>query len=114
MPWSHLIFDPQFQMYVDMYEGGFFHQRGVYRSEVNSCMNNNIPYYSAISREVIVKRIMEYAGEEYTFEMFKANDVNTLGPVPMALTRSSAEVNYTPVPMHNEPQIMGEKPELNF
>lgn len=114
VPWSHLIFDPQFQMYVDMYEGGFFHQRGVYRSEANSCMNNNIPYYSAISREAIVKRIMEYAGEEYTFEMFKANDVNTLGPVPMALTRSSAEVNYTPDPMHNEPQIMGEKPVLNF
>lgn len=114
VPWSHLIFDPQFQMYVDMYEGGFFHQRGVYRSEVNSCMNNNIPYYSAISREAIVKRIMEYAGEEYTFEKFKANDVNTLGPVPMALTRSSSEVNYTPDPMHNEPQIMGEKPELNF
>lgn len=114
VPWSHLIFDPQFQMYVDMYEGGFMHQRGVYRSEANSCMNNNIPYYSAISREAIVKRIMEYAGEEYTFEKFKANDVNTLGPVPMALTRSSAEVNYTPDPMHNEPQIMGEKPELNF
>ena len=54
------------------------------------------PYYSATSREAIVKRIMEYAGEEYTFEKFKANDVNTLGPVPMALTRSSAEVNYTP------------------
>lgn len=114
VPWSHLIFDPQFQMYVDMYEGGFMHQRGVYRSEANSCMNNNIPYYSAISREAIVKRIMEYAGEEYTFEKFKANDVNTLGPVPMALTRSSSEVNYTPDPMHNEPQIMGEKPELNF
>lgn len=114
VPWSHLIFDPQFQMYVDMYEGGYMHQRGVYRSEANSCMNNNIPYYSAISREAIVKRIMEYAGEEYTFEKFKANDVNTLGPVPMALTRSSAEVNYTPDPMHNEPQIMGEKPELNF
>lgn len=114
VPWSHLIFDPQFQMYVDMYEGGYMHQRGVYRSEVNSCMNNNIPYYSAISREAIVKRIMEYAGEEYTFEKFKANDVNTLGPVPMTLTRSSAEVNYTPDPMHNEPQIMGDKPELNF
>ena len=114
VPWSHLIYDPQFQMYVDMYEGGFMHQRGVYRSEINSCMNNNIPYYSAISREAIVKRIMEYAGEEYSFETFKANDVNTLGPVPMSLTRSSADVNFTPDPMHNEPVIMGEKPVLNF
>ena len=77
-------------------------------------MNNNIPYYSAISREAIVKRIMEYAGEEYSFETFKANDVNTLGPVPMSWTRSSADVNFTPNPMHNEPVIMGEKPVLNF
>ena len=28
-------------------------------------MNNDIPYYSTISRESIVKRIKRYAGEEY-------------------------------------------------
>ena len=37
-------------------------------------MNNDIPYYSAISREAIVKRIMEYAGETYSFEEFVRND----------------------------------------
>lgn len=50
------------------------HNRGVYRSEQNSCMNNDIPYYSTISRESIVKRIKRYAGETFDFEEFVAND----------------------------------------
>ena len=119
VPWSHMIFDPQYSSYVEMYEGGFFHQRGVYRSEPNSCMNNNVPYYSAISRQAIVERIMEYAGEEFTFEKFKAKDSDEIGPIPMSvsmsMTRSSVatkEESYNP--MHNEPVIMGEKPVLNF
>lgn len=74
VPWSHLIFDEKYADFVDVYEGGFMHNRGVFRSEQNSCMNNDIPYYSTISREAIVKRIMQYAGEEYSFEKFKAND----------------------------------------
>lgn len=72
--WSHLIFDPRYSSTVDIFEGGYMHTRGVYRSEQNSCMNNDIPYYSAISRESIVKRIKRYAGEEFDFEKFVAND----------------------------------------
>lgn len=74
VPWSHLIYDSRYSDIVDIYEGGFMHSRGVYRSELNSCMNNDIPYYSTISREAIVKRIMQYAGETYSFEKFVAND----------------------------------------
>lgn len=74
VPWSHLIFDDRYSDRVDIYEGGFMHSRGVFRSEQTSCMNNNIPYYSAISRESIVKRIKQYAGEEYSFEDFVKND----------------------------------------
>ena len=74
VPWSHLIYDPRYSDIVDIYEGGYMHSRGVFRSEQNSCMNNNIPYYSTISRESIVKRIKRYAGEEYSFEEFVAND----------------------------------------
>uniref|UniRef100_UPI003FED6E35 hypothetical protein n=1 Tax=Prevotella sp. TaxID=59823 RepID=UPI003FED6E35 len=59
---------------MDIYEGGFMHTRGVFRSEPNSCMNNDIPYYSTISRESIVKRIKLYAGEPFTFEDFVKND----------------------------------------
>lgn len=74
VPWSHLIFDDRYSDRVDIYEGGFMHNRGVFRSEQNSCMNNDIPYYSTISRESIVKRIKQYAGETYSFEEFVAND----------------------------------------
>lgn len=74
VPWSHLIFDDKYNSFVDIFEGGYMHSRGVFRSEHNSCMNNNIPYYSTISRESIVKRIMRYAGEEYSYEAFKQND----------------------------------------
>ena len=74
VPWSHLIFDDRYSDIVDIYEGGFMHNRGVFRSEQNSCMNNDIPYYSTISRESIVRRIKRYAGEEYSFEEFVRND----------------------------------------
>ncbi len=82
--WSHLIFDPRYSDIVDIFEGGFMHSRGVFRSEQNSCMNNNIPYYSTISRESIVRRIKNYAGEPFDFEEFAALDKRTAG----ATTRS--------------------------
>ena len=85
VPWSHLIFDDRYSDIVDIYEGGFMHNRGVFRSEQNSCMNNDIPYYSTISRESIVKRIKRYAGETYSFEEFVTNDKREAG----VLTRSA-------------------------
>ncbi|MDE6267913.1 MAG: fimbrillin family protein [Muribaculaceae bacterium] len=72
--WSHLIFDPRYSDIVDIFEGGFMHSRGVFRSEYNSCMNNDIPYYSTISRESIVRRIKRYAGETFNFEEFASLD----------------------------------------
>ena len=91
VPWSHLIFDPQYSDYVDIFEGGFMHNRGVFRSEQNSCMNNDIPYYSAISRESIVKRIKAYAGEAYSFEDFKANDKADAGAATRGLDAAQTE-----------------------
>lgn len=79
--WSHLIYDDRYSDIVDIYEGGFMHTRGVFRSEPNSCMNNDIPYYSTISRESIVKRIKLYAGETFTFEDFVKNDKRDAGVV---------------------------------
>lgn len=96
VPWSHLIFDSRYSDLVDIYEGGFMHSRGVFRSEQNSCMNNNIPYYSTISRESIVKRIKKYAGETYSFEEFVANDKHDAG----AVTRS-ADVKVSGSMMHS-------------
>lgn len=79
VPWAHLIYNPQYSDYVDMFEGGYMHSRGVFRSEATSCMNNNIPYYSAISRQAIVERIKACAGEEFTLADFYAHDSNAVG-----------------------------------
>lgn len=114
VPWSHMIYDPQYSNTVDVYEGAFFHTRGVFRSEPTSCMNNNIPYYNAISREAMVKRIMDYADEEYSFEDFKANDKEAL---PSVITKSDwmwsegtdASSRFDQMP----PKFMGEKPSFN-
>ncbi len=113
VPWSHLIFDPMYSNLTDIYEGGYMHMRGVFRSEPNSCMNNNIPYYSAISREAIVKRIKEYAGEPYSFEEFKANDVLDASTAGVD-TRSFSNALLYPAPRNQKaPVYMGEKPMLN-
>lgn len=81
VPWAHLIYHPQYSDYVDIFEGGYMHSRGIYRSEATSCMNNNIPYYSAISRQAIVERIMYCAGETFSLENFYANDKDDFGPI---------------------------------
>ncbi len=77
--WRQLMFHPNYSDYVDLYEGGYFHSHGVYRSEANSCMNNNVPYFSAVSRMAIVERIMEYAGEKFDFEEFVRKDSREMG-----------------------------------
>ena len=105
--WSHLIFDPRYSDIVDVFEGGFMHSRGVFRSEQTSCMNNNIPYFSTISRESIVKRIKKYAGETYSFEEFVANDKRG------ATTRSSGyESAASPNRQSFAPVIHKGKPKL--
>lgn len=111
--WSHLILHPDYSNIVDMYEGGYFHTRGIYRSEATSCMNNNIPYYSAIQRLEMVERIMRYAGEEFDIDAFYAKDVrdasnnNTLSrsAKPSFAEQASARKQMAP-------RIMGNKPIL--
>jgi hypothetical protein len=110
VPWAHMIFDPQFQDTVDIYEGGYMHTRGVFRSEPNSCMNNNIPYYSAISREAIVKRIMDYAGEEYSYDEFKKKDVLTYQPGVSTKSEYVDDIVTYPENRQYPPVFMGDKP----
>ena len=114
VPWSHLIFHEKYNQIVDIFEGGFMHSRGVYRSEHNSCMNNNVPYFSTISRELIVKRIKAIAGEEYSFEEFVANDVLDAGSVETSSTRTNIpETIARPAMNRNAPVFMGERPKIN-
>ena len=84
VPWAHLIYNSKYSDYVDVFEGGYMHTRGVYRSEATSCMNNNIPYYSAISRQSIVERIKYCAGESFSLEEFYAKDSDAFGTTKAA------------------------------
>jgi len=104
VPWAHLIYNNQYSDYVDMYEGGYMHSRGIYRSEATSCMNNCIPYFSAISRQAIVERIMECAGEEFTLEKFYQKDNDDFGPITKS--RAKTTVNgwsFGVDPKYNRP-----------
>ena len=111
--WSHLIFDPRYSDLVDIYEGGYMHSRGVFRSEQNSCMNNNIPYYSTISRESIVKRIKRYAGETYSFEDFVKNDKREAGNVTRSTGRSGSVGNVNSG-MHQHAPVIHRGNPLNM
>lgn len=113
VPWSHLIFHEKYNQIVDIFEGGFMHTRGVFRSEQNSCMNNDIPYYSTISRETIVKRIKAIAGEVYSFEDFVANDVLDAGTIESASRNAVPEYIARPAMHRSGPVFMGKLPKIN-
>ena len=101
--WRDLIFHENYDDIVDIYEGAFFHARGVYRSEANSCMNNNVPYFSTVSRQAIVERIMDYAGEEFNFDDFVNKDSREYGE---AATRALVSEWNTGVVLHNPAPIV--------
>lgn len=112
--WAHLFANPDYSNIVDMYEGGYFHTRGIYRSEANSCMNNNIPYYSAISRQEMVERIMRYGGLDFDINDFYARDVRDASNNTSAMTmavESSIVVN-SGAGKQMPPKYMGDKPQL--
>ena len=76
LPWYHLMFHEKYSSIVDVYEGACNHSRGAYRSENQSVMGNAyVHYFNTISREILVRRIMECAGEEFVFEDFVSKDV---------------------------------------
>ena len=74
---------------------------------------SSLLYYNAISREAMVKRIKKYAGEEYSYEEFKANDKESL---PSVVTKSGwewtdgteASSRFDQMP----PKFMGDKPSF--
>ena len=115
VPWAHLIYDSQYSNTVDVYEGAFYHTRGVFRSEPRSCMHNNIPYYNAISREAMVKRIMKYAGEPYSFEEFKAKDYESHPQVTTKGGQWNGDDNIHVSSRFDQrpPKLMGDKPSFS-
>ena len=113
--WAHLIFHPKYSQIVDVFEGGYMHTRSVYRSEQNSCMNNDIPYYSTISRQAMVERIKALTGETFDFDDFVARDV--IVSKEEYPTRSMAPEGLGYVPMgiaHSAPRFMGKRPAIKW
>jgi hypothetical protein len=111
--WSHFIFHPVYSNIVDVYEGGYFHSRGIFRSEPNSCMNNNIPYFSAISRQEAVERIMSYSGQQFDINAFYSKDVrDTYGDQVGTASRAAAvdAISLTGAGKQMPPKYMGETP----
>lgn len=113
--WAHLFANPDYSNIVDMYEGGYFHSRGIFRSEATSCMNNNIPYYSAISRQEMVERIKRYAGEEFSLAEFYSKDVRDASNNDFVTRSLEVEDNATTraaAAKQMAPKFMGDKPQL--
>jgi len=80
--WNHYFTLPKYEM-VGIHEGADRYQRGIWRPEENSCMNDNVPYFNAPSREAIVRRIMSINGKEFKDEDFYAKD-KTDNPSPVS------------------------------
>lgn len=95
-PWYDMIRTGLYPQ-VGMYEGGGLYQYGVWRSESNSCMNNNIPYYNAQSRRIIINRIMELSQIPYTFEQFIEDDSRTDITANNACMNKCASVQVGPL-----------------
>ena len=93
--WKHLLTHEKYSDIVDIYEGGHYHAQGVFRSEVNSCMNNNVPYFSTWSRQLAVERIKWAAGETFSFDDFVKNDSRAYGD--KFLTRGQTDVPWQEV-----------------
>ena len=104
VPWAHFIFDPEYSDYVDIFEGAMGYTRGVWRSEQNSCMNYGIPYYNAISRQEIMRRILDYSGEGFTMEKFYATDSKTWGS-SSAQTKAMPDQAYVQNAWHTAPYV---------
>ena len=59
---------------VGAFEGAHYYGKGIWRPELNSCMNNNIPYFNAPTRWAQVRRIYKLAGIDYSFSQFLQQD----------------------------------------
>lgn len=107
VPWAEFVFDPDYSDYVDVFEGGYGFTRGIFRPEANSCMNYGIPYYNTPSRLSIYRRILDYAGEEYSMAKFRAQDTFEWGATVITRSTDHKTEGLTPITSgnHHEPTI---------
>lgn len=73
--WKDMIGNPRFPK-VGFHEGGYTYEKGIWRSEAISAMDDNRRYFNAISRRIIVERIKEKANEPFDLDDFYSKDVD--------------------------------------
>lgn len=94
---------------IGVYQGGDVSTRRRWRSERVSCMIDNRFYFSTFQRELIVRRIMTLAGEEFNEASFWAKDVPydpVRDIVSSPVMGNSDPVVPRPVPMLPPPRIV--------
>ena len=102
--WYELSLLDKYSDTVGMYEGGYEYAMGIWRSEYISIMDDNRPYFNAISRQLIVERIMELSGGTFDFDEFVETDVaDEVGTTSSAASRSAASSSSTL--KHYPPQL---------
>ena len=107
--WSHLIGHSRYPS-VGVYEGGYYYASGVWRSEYESVMRSSRDYlyFNAISRELLVKRILELSGEGYSFEKFLQMDSDEGRPGKGASVRLPFSIERNGW-VHHPPVMLGEQ-----
>lgn len=104
VPWAHLIGNPRYPD-VGVYEGGWLYAKGVWRSEPDGIMRDHTnKYFNTYCRELLVKRILTLAGEEYTFEKFLEKDIPPTRTV-IDVHQGSSKIKFK----HTPPIFIGEQ-----
>lgn len=102
VPWAHLIGHPLYPE-VGIYEGAYLYSRGVWRSGDGIMHSSFYEDFNPVCRELLVRRILTLAGEEYTFEKFLEKDIpSTRSSVPVSSNSFDAEIYR-----HNPPVVIG-------
>lgn len=73
LPWAELVGLKGYEAVTNP-EGGLYYEFGVWRSEMKSCMIDNMPYFSAAQRLAIVKRLKKLSGETFSLSEFQEKD----------------------------------------
>jgi hypothetical protein len=113
--WDHMIAGigtgTTFPKEARTYEGGgAAYGKGVYRPEQISIMDDNRPYFNAYSRQLIVERILGFAGETFDYETFCKKDVN-YDPVAKS-AKLPINANIKLMPHMSPPVFSNEKPPV--
>lgn len=102
VPWAHLIGHPRYPE-VGVIAGGNGYQAGVWNSGYDLMRSGSYRYFNPVDRELLVKQILTFAGEEYTFEKFLEKDVPASQPAEyMPPFRRTAQYEHCPPIFLNE------------